>query len=564
MKTKKLLFTGLVMCSLAASAPQGQAQSPASDPAGAVEKIVRDYNDAETPGGVVLVMRGGQVVYRKAFGMANLTHGIPFEATTPTNIGSSSKQFTGFAIALLEERGKLSLNDDVRKHIPELPDLGHKVSLLHLLSHTSGYREFFNSLAMTGMHPKSIRREYIIPVVQRQPSLQNVPGDSWMYNNTGYALLAVVVERVTGQPFPEWMEENIFQPLEMNNTLVREDPGQVIKGSAQGYAFRPEEGFREESDIGGAMGAGGIYTTVDDLAKWVNNFFEPRLGSRALIEKMQTPLFLNNGDPTGYGLGLIIDELNGLKRWQHGGSDAAHRSQLMIFPAIQGAVITQSNNAAFPNEAAARIAEAFFSDAMNSGISQEEPIEATGPIVYKAEKFDKISGHYELEAAPGFILEFSREGEQLFAQATGQQRFEIFASSDTTFFWEVVPASLTFHRNEAGEFESLTLHQNGNHRGKRVSRQAWEPSAEDVAQYLGRYFSEELETFYTVAVNEKGDFFLKNRQLQDIPLQAGDKDEFNGAFPIMGLQFVRDEAGNVTGFKASSGRSFGILFEKTD
>jgi CubicO group peptidase (beta-lactamase class C family) len=185
-----------------------------------IDQLIEPYNNSNTPGGVIMVMREGSVIFQKAFGMANLQHDIPFTLETKTNIGSTSKQFTAFAIALLRQQGQLDLTDDIRKYFPELPDLGHTVTLAHLISHTSGYRELFNAFMMSGMDiSDQIRRSEVIPLVQRQPELQNVPGEVWNYNNTGYILLAMVVEKVTGEPFDKWMMANVFVPLNMKNTI---------------------------------------------------------------------------------------------------------------------------------------------------------------------------------------------------------------------------------------------------------------------------------------------------------------------------------------------------------
>jgi hypothetical protein len=167
-----------------------------------------------------------------------------------------------------------------------------------------------------------------------------------------------------------------------------------------------------------------------------------------------------------------------------------------------------------------------------------------------------------LEVAPGFIMEFTREGDKYFTQPTGQPKYEIFASSDSTFYLTVVEASMTFHRNEDGVVNEMTLHQNGNHRALKVLEPKWEPSEQDVAEYLGRYYSDELETFYTVVKNDEGKLVLQHRRLTDIPLSTEKKDVFTGTFPIFEISFVRDESGKVTGFEASSGRSFGIEFLK--
>ncbi len=256
-----------------------------------VDSLIKPYNNPVTPGGVLLVMRDGAIVFEKAFGMANLQHDVPFTLNTKSNIGSTSKQFTAFAIALLQQRGLLDSSDDIRKYFPELPDLGDTVTLAHLVSHTSGYREFYNTMMMTGMDiSDKLQRPDVIPLLQRQTELQNAPGEVWNYNNSGYILLAMVVEKVTGEPFDSWMKENIFEPLGMKNTIIRMNPRQVIRGSAQGYRKKDMEAYEESTDLYASAGAGGIYSTTGDLAKWIGNYLDPALGDKSLIEKMTTPI----------------------------------------------------------------------------------------------------------------------------------------------------------------------------------------------------------------------------------------------------------------------------------
>jgi CubicO group peptidase (beta-lactamase class C family) len=540
-----------------------QAQSSKILKEEAVLQLIEEFDNTSTPGGAVMVIRDGQIIYEKSFGMANLTHGIPFEISTPTNLGSTTKQFTAFGIALLEERGLLSVDDDIRKFLPELPDFGDTVRLRHLLSHTSGYREYINSLLMAGRQINDpIRKEEIIMIVQNQPRLQNEPGELYNYNNTGYALLSMVIEKVTGKDYDEWIQENVFLPLGMNRTVVRTDPGQIIPGNAQGYIKMDEDNFVEAKDIDASTGAGGIYSNLPDLAKWINNFYDPVQGNEALIQKIQTPFILNNGDTMSYAYGLILGELNGLKMVEHGGADIAHRSMLMMFPEIKGAVITQSNNNRFSGQISRKIAEIFFADVMDIEKDEKKPDETPAEFVYDVKKFDELAGRYELEVSPGFYLEFRREDDKIFTQATGQGAIEVFASSDSTFYLKVVEASVTFHRNEEGIVDHITLHQNGNHKANRIFEPAWEPTEQDIEMYLGSYFSRELEALYSISQNEEGKLVLTHRRMDDKPLKAESEDEFSADFPIPELKFIRNEQGEVTGFEASSGRSMGIVFEK--
>ncbi len=541
----------------------------AADPAARVDQVMASYANDRTPGGVIGVVRDGELVFSRAYGMAELAWGIPFTVDTRTNIGSTSKQFTAYAILLLAERGELSLDDDVRSHMPELPDLGSTITLRHLLTHTSGYREFLNTFSLAGRQLDEgdhVARSEIIELVQRQPELQNEPGAVWNYNNTGWALLTVVVERVTGTPFPEWMEANVFDPLGMDHTVVRAHPGVIVPRSAEGYMPTGEETdaiWREAEDLGGAMGAGGIYTTVADLARWMANFEGPVVGGPGIFEQMRTRYVLTDGDTTDYGLGLFVDTYRGLDRVHHGGADIAHRSMLVYYPGIDAGVIAESNNATFNSATIANdVARAFFGEHMElDDEAPDEPGEAAfDPAAYDPEDFDPLEGRYELEEMPGFVLRFFREVDTLWTQATGQDRARIAPTSDSTFRLVVVDASVTFHRNPDGTADSLTLHQNGEHLARKVDAETWEPTLEELETFAGHYFSRELETFYDVAV-EDSTLIIRHRRFEEpVELTPGEPDVFSGTFPIGEATFIRDDAGEVIALEVSNGRTRGVRF----
>jgi len=540
----------------------------AADPAALADQLLSLYDREDSPGAAVSVFRDGERLFAKAYGMANLTYGIPFEVDTPTNIGSTSKQFTALAVMLLVDRGEISLDDDVREYIPELPDFGDTVRIRNLLTHTSGYREFVNLLMIAGRRMDRgdlIEREELIRVVQRQPALQNEPGAEFNYNNTAYGLAAVIVERVSGQTFPEFMEDNVFGPLGMTGTAVRPTPEHIIPGRSKGYIPGEDGTFREAKDVGASTGAGGIYSTVLDLQKWVENYWKADVGTPEIFQQMMTPYVLTNGDTTGYGFGLFIDEHRGLKRVNHGGADIAHRSALIYYPEIRGGLTTQSNHAGFDGSIANRLAEAFFGDDMEPEAEEEPGAEpgAFDPEAYDPEAFDEFVGRYALDAAPEFILTFSRSGDTLFTEATGQPRFPIVPTSDSTFVIESVGARIEFHRNEEGEVEGLTLHQGGTQqhatRLEGEAEEAWEPTPEALQEFAGRYFSRELETFYTLEM-EEDQLQLRQLRLEGGPLEPGDEDTFSGAG--LTLSFERDRNGQIIAFYASNGRARNVRFEK--
>ncbi len=537
-----------------------RAEPLATAPEARVDQIMAMF-DADTPGAVVAVIRGGEIAFARGYGAADLAHGIPFTFQTVTNIGSTSKQFTGFALALLAARGELSLDDDVRKYIPELPDYGETITLRHLLTHTSGYREYVNTLALGGrqvLEGDWVAREEVIEVVRRQPRLQNAPGAEFNYNNTAYGLATVVVERVTGRTFPQWMAEEVFAPLGMTNTRVRAHPGELIPRRSTGYAVADGR-FREARDLGGSMGAGGIYTTAGDLARWMRNLHTAELGGPAVMRQMTTRTVLSTGDTTSYGLGLFIDTNRGLRRVHHGGSDVAHRSTFVYYPDLEAGFVVLSNHGGIPSGAIERqVAEAFFGEHMAQEATPQPPTAAVASDLVRPEAFEAYVGRYELEAMPGVVLTVSRDDEgPMLLQVTGQPAIELAPTSDSTFTLAGVSASVTFHRAESGEVEALTLHQNGNHRARRIA----EVAPVDLAAFAGRYFSEELETFYTLAV-EDGELIVRHRRFEPVTLTHSKDDTFAGSFPIVEMSFERDERGQVTGFRAGNVRARDIWFEK--
>jgi CubicO group peptidase (beta-lactamase class C family) len=533
----------------------------AKDPKRLVDQLMARW-DGPVPGAAVQVWRGGRTLFSKAYGMANLAYGIPFATSTPTNIGSTSKQFTAFAVLLQAERGLLSLDDDIRKHIPELPAFSDTVRVRHIISHTSGLREFINFLMMGGLQLDKgdwIDRGELIEIVQKQPALQNTPGAEFNYNNTAFGLAAVIVERTSGKPFHEFMRENVFGPLGMTRTMVRPTPRHIVPGSSLGYGPGPD-GFLELRDLGASVGAGGIYASVEDLQTWAQNYMKPRVGTPQIVEAMRTSNVLNDGKETGYGYGLFIDEQGGVKRVHHGGADVAHRSQPVFYPELDAGVTVQGNEARFNSNVAFRIAEAFFQEIE----SEDETTEVAGefdPASFDPEDFDDFAGRFALDAAPQVVITFSRDGSRYFAEVTGQPRVELTPTSDSTFAIQGVEASVTFHRGGRGPVDALTLHQGGDQRATRLSEDAaeWKPTPEALTEFAGRYFNVELEVFYTLAVEDEK-LVLHRRRLEDTTLEPGKQDEFSGG----GLQFAfeRDRNGQMIGLYVANGRTRDVRFER--
>ena len=414
----------------------GGVEPIATDPGKKVDQLMTFFSD-KNPGVVVGVYKEGELIFSKAYGKANLTHDLDFELDMPTNIGSVSKQFTAMAILLLEKEGKLSLEDDVRKHIPELPDLGEVVKIRNILNHTNGWREVYNLMPIAGWYGEDkLLKEEVLTVLQKQTEFQNAPGEEYNYNNSAFIMAAEIVERLSGQDFPTFVKENIFEPLEMTNSYVRKNPATIIPRATQGYV-RGDDGFEEAGDLDAAYGAGAIYTTPEDFSKWLSNFELGTVGGMDAIEKLVTPGMLNNGDTMQYGLGIGVGEYKGLKSYSHGGADIAHRAMMMYFPEIKSGVIALSNHANFPRNDAYRVADAFFKDHFVEEEIEEDPEEeiTDEAITVSEEILSQYAGKYKAESI-GLIIEYKLEDGPLVAYVPGQPPRKLIPITENNFQYD--------------------------------------------------------------------------------------------------------------------------------
>lgn len=525
----------------------------AQDPVKRVDQLLTFYS-GDAPGAVIGVVENGELTFSKAYGKANLTHNIDFTLNTPTNIGSVSKQFTAFAILLLEKEGLLSLEDDIRKHIPELPDFGEVITVKNLLNHTNGLREVYNLMPITGWDGQDhLLREEVINIIKEQKELQASPGSEFNYNNSAFIMLAEIVERKTDQKFPAWMKENVFDPLGMTNTYVRGDPKQIIPGASQGYA-QDDSGLVEAGDLHAAYGAGTIYTTPGDLTKWLNNFHTPTVGGQAVIEKLTTKGILTKGDTVDYALGIGIGEYKGLTYYAHTGADIAHRASMFYFPEINSGVIALSNNASFSTSTAYTLIDLFFKDKLKEDVKakKDSAVIEVDPKILRA-----YTGKYKA-ASIGLMIEYKFENEGLVAYPTGQPSLKLTPTNDSTFTYQKIEATVVFHRDAKGKTLDA-VHAQGGTEYTLTLLPPYAPDIKVLAEYTGKYFCEELETFYTLVVNDTV-LVAKHKNLKDIKLTPTEENTFSGDVNFMQeVKFIR-EAGKVKAFTVSNGRTKGIYF----
>ncbi|MGD2069553.1 MAG: serine hydrolase domain-containing protein [Gemmatimonadota bacterium] len=525
----------------------------ATDPEERVDQLMTAYSDDGTPGVVVGVVEDGELVLQKGYGTADLTWDVPLAGDMRSNIGSVTKQFTAMGILLLEQEGELSLDDEVRKHIPELPDFGVPVTLRNLLNHVGGYREVYNAFGMMGYGGEdAFPREKVIQLVQRQPDLQAPPNTEFNYNNTGYILLAMTIERVSGMSFADYMRTHVFAPLGMTHTLVTSHQGQIIPNSTRGYVPVEEGGWRLARDLPAAAGAGGIYTTAEDMAKWMLNYRDATLGGPAAIAAMTTNTVLASGDSTGYGLGLGLGEMRGRTLWSHTGGDVAHRTFFGWFPELESGVWVSSGNALFPTGLGRGVAEAFFEDEMEP--EEDEDAAVAEGSMSDARK-EAVAGKWQVEGGP--LVEVRLEDGDL-RLVQGEATRSLTPTSDSTVEIAGLDASVTFHFEPDGSANRATLTQTIEIGMTRV--ETVELTVEELREYEGRYWSDEIEVAFELVV-EEGQLVARSLRLLPVNLEATERDEFE-APGIGNFEFRRSGNGQITGFVVNNGRTRDVWFER--
>ena len=320
-----------------------------------VDSIFAPYASARSPGCTVGVVQNGSLVLNKSYGMADLEHDTPIGADTRFYLASISKQFTAMSLVLLEQDGRLSLDDPIQKWVPEVPSFGATITLKHLLHHTSGLRDYFTLLAVSGWPTDGLLNEQqFLALVQRQKSLNFRPGDEFLYSNTGYVLLSIVVKRASGKSLRDFAAERIFKPLGMTQTEFRDDHTALIPRRALGYQPTGST-YRISQPEFDVVGDGGAYSTIADLAKWDANFQSGRVGGKRAIAMLQTPGTLNDGQTIPYALAVTTGEFHGLTTFSHGGSYGGYRSMMLRVPDKRLSVITLCNTSDAPTTLAEQV-----------------------------------------------------------------------------------------------------------------------------------------------------------------------------------------------------------------
>ncbi len=527
-----------------------------------VDQLFSEWDKPDSPGCALAIIKDGKIIYKKGYGIADLEHDIPITPETVFYIGSTSKQFVAMCLLLLEEQGKLSLDDDIRKYLPEFPEYDKPITIRQLIHHTSGIRDYLSLWNLSGKsYLDHMPEDGVYEMICRQKELNFSPGERHLYSNSCYFLLALIVKKVSGQSLKEFAQKNIFKVLGMKNSHFHDDNTHIIKNRAFSYNLNEKGEFANLIMRFALVGSGGLYTTVEDLFLWNQNFYHNKLGQsgQKLIEKMHENGKLNNGQEIDYAFALVNGIYKGLKMVQHGGALAGYRAQLIRFPEQKFSIVLLSNLETFnPTHLVNKIADLYLADpfkTVKAKAKKKETPPKRKTISLDPALYDKYIGKYKFEE--GFIATISKGNNTLMAQTTGQQKTEIFPESETKFFLKAGEIQLSFQKEVDGRFNQLTLHNRGwDSIGKRIESVTL--TEEQLKEYAGDYYSDELQTAYKIYFKNRQPF-VKIPNYPEVELKIAGKDVFDGRFII---SFQRSETDKIRGFFFDSRRVKRLRFAK--
>ncbi|MDP6423221.1 MAG: serine hydrolase [Planctomycetota bacterium] len=524
----------------------------------AIDTLCASMTKPGHPGVAVAVISKGKMMLSKGYGEANLEYGLPITSQTVFHVASVSKQFTSFAVALLEADGKLTFGDDVRKHLAYVPDFGKTITLRHLATHTSGLRDQWQLLGIAGWRLDDvITTEHILDMVRHQKELNFAPGARHLYSNTGYTLLAEVVRKVSGRSLAEFLKERVFDPLGMKGAHVHDDHERIVPDRAYSYR-RDGTGWRKAVLSLANAGATSLFATAEDLALWLHNFSMAKVGGRVVVDRLFERGKTVGGQPLAYALGIVHGEHEGLALIGHGGSDAGFRSNVIWFPEKElGVVVLGNYSAAGPGVLARRIASVW----LGKELPRAKPTaQARMRRSFVSRRRMRVYiGRYRM--AGGLAVRVFRDKRKLCAQADGAAALELMPVKDHEFIGLPARVRVIFDVADDRATGMRIFHRNG--RKQRADRVAAEgKQGPDFTEFAGAFYSDELDTTYRLVV-EDGKLVARHRRHGRISLLPLGQDRFGSRSWFFGsIVMTRDDAGKVDGFRLSGGRVLHLRFRK--
>ena len=510
-----------------------------------------------TPGCAVAIIKNENVVFKKGYGMSNLEYNVPITPSSIFHIASESKQYVAFCMLLLEQQGKLSIDDDIRKYLDYVPDLGKKITIRHLIHHTSGLRDQWQLLAHAGWQLDDvITQEHIIKLVSKQKALNFEPGEEHLYCNTGYTLMAEIVKKASGLSLREYTDKYIFKPLEMNNTHFHDNYREIVPNRTYSYSPGGPNGYSHSVLSYSTVGATSLFTTVEDEAKWLMNYENGKVGGKELLQKMYSQGILNNGKKLTYAFAINMGDYNGWKEIGHGGGDAGFRTYATRFPEQQLGIIVFSNLASFNSYGMAmQVAELL--------LPPKEKKSDNALTLADSNLLKKLVGRYV--SPRGGSLNLSWNNGKLVnrpaGQTTGGTEWKLAVKENNKYQLNDGPF-LKFETSSSTDSAARIILENPNGFTEFFRQPAIVLKKEETATYTGTYYNEETDAAYTVIAKD-GELILQHRKFADAKLTAIGTDQFSCPnWWMSNLKFIRDKKGVITGFEVNAGRVLHLLYSK--
>lgn len=537
----------------------------------AIDSVFGQWAAPDSPGCALGVVEGGGLALGKGYGSAALEYGIPWTPQTVTQVRSASKQFTAMAVLLLARRGSLRMDDDVRRYVPELPayHADRPVRIRDLLHHASGIRDYSQLMVYAGRRDDRDYHDeaYLLDLITRQERLNFKPGTRFQYSNSGYLLLRLVIERVTGESLRAFTRREMFAPLGMEHTWFRDDLFEVIPNRAWGYRPRDGGGFEVFENPYVSHGPGGLLSSVEDLVRWQANFAHPVVGDSALIAQMLTPVTFDDGEVGEYAAGLSIGTYRGLRTVDHAGGGAGYRAHMVRFPDVDVSIITLCNLTSIrPGVSSYQVADVVLEDRLEARAAAADlPDETYLDLPENALR--RFAGTYSRPGANVFVV--AVEEGALGVTIDGYGPLDLRALTPQQF--RVVgfpgpPATIDFIPDDAEAMDRLEMRLAGDtavyrfplQRARRLDR-------EEAARYVGKYYSAEIDVAYDV---QFADGHLRmviepqGRVIIEALAPTAEANLFRGIEGTVTVVFDRDSAGDIVGFEATSSRVVGLTFRR--
>ncbi|MEL6949880.1 MAG: serine hydrolase domain-containing protein [Pseudomonadota bacterium] len=500
-------------------------------------------------GSYITIVQNGETAYTSVNGVANAEHQVPVSEDTVFDLASIAKTVTGYAIAELEESGALSTDDDIRKYLPDFPDYGHTITVGHLVHHTSGIKNWTSVLwDMRWPYTDRIAFEQIVRMAHVQKELNFVPGTKYQYSNTGYVLLAAIVEAVTGESFADWTKDNVFAPLSMDHTFFKDDRYQLIPHLAGSYFLDGDGNEVRDANNTTALGSSSLISNGTDMRKWMNFLMSPPPGKRAIVTRMLTTKPLNDGSDNSYAYGIDVGEYRGTRYITHSGSWASHTSQLVLLPDLDTSLFIAHNFRTNTGYLINRYVDTLLPQVASDTERENSSSEPEAVVPLSDAQLDAFPGIYRLGKA--WVVTISREGNQLFTRANGEGAFSMKPIGDNVFrIRGYGNRTMTFNKDATGDVISLAYNDII---APKIALDD-EENAAAYSEYEGVYYNLELELMLHFQV-KKDDLYANSIRHGNVKLISVEEDLFIGDGVIRSVKFSRDDADRVSGFHVTNSR----------